>query len=82
MGERKFVQMALVNDQDDRHAYMVETLQNRLLRNQKTDDIETWYAAFGARVLPSLFKWCPWVDLDLFYGSVKFAPLCFCMGER
>ena len=27
-----------------------------LLRNQKADDFETWYAAAGARVLLSLFK--------------------------
>ena len=27
-----------------------------LLRNQKADDLETWYAGSGARVLPSLFK--------------------------
>ena len=32
-----------------------KTLKN-LLRNQKADDLETWYAALGARVLPSLFK--------------------------
>ena len=25
------------------------------LRNQKADDLETWYAASGARVLPSLY---------------------------
>ena len=34
----------------------VEKLKNLLLRNQKADDIETWYAASGARVLPNLFK--------------------------
>ena len=31
----------------------------------------------GARVLLSLFKWWPWIDLDLFYGKVKFGILCF-----
>ena len=36
--------------------YMVKTLKNLLLRNQKADDLETWYAASGGRVLPSLFK--------------------------
>ena len=36
-----------------------------LLRKPKADDLETWYAASGARV-PSLFKWWPWVDHDLF----------------
>ena len=28
-------------------------------------------------VLSSLFKWWPWVDLDLFYGKVKFVPYAF-----
>ena len=28
----------------------------KLLRNQKADDLETWYAALGTRILPSLFK--------------------------
>ena len=27
-----------------------------LLRNQKVDDLETWYAALGARLLPNLIK--------------------------
>ena len=22
-----------------------------------------------------------WVDIDLFYGKVKFGPLCFCMEK-
>ena len=35
---------------------MVKALKNLLLRNQKADDLETWYAASGARVLPNLFK--------------------------
>ena len=30
--------------------------KNLLLRNQKADDLEIWYAASSARVLPSLFK--------------------------
>ena len=30
--------------------------KNLLLRNQKADDLETWYAASGARVLLRLFK--------------------------
>ena len=33
-----------------------KNLKNLLLRNQKADDPETWYAALGARVLPILFK--------------------------
>ena len=48
---------------------------------KKADDLETWYSASGAQVLSGLFKWWPWVD-DLFYGKVKFGPLCFCMGKK
>ena len=33
----------------------------------------------GCWILPSLFKWWPWIGL--FYGKVKFGPLCFCMGN-
>ena len=36
--------------------------RKNLLPNQKANDLETWYVALG------LFKWWPWVDLDLFYG--------------
>ena len=61
---------------------MVKTLKNHLLRNQKADDLESWYVALGAQVLPNLFKWWPWTDLDLFCGKVKFGPLCFCMGKK
>ena len=55
--------------------------KNLLLWKQKADDLKTWYAASGARVLPSLFKWWPWVDRDLFYDRVKFGPLCLYMGK-
>ena len=61
---------------------MVKTYKNHLLWNQKVDDLESWYAALGTQVLPSLFKWWPWNDLDLFYGKVKFGPLCFCMAKK
>ena len=82
MGERKFVQTVLVTWSNwPPCPYIVKTLKNLLLRNQKADDLETWYAALGAQVLPNLFKWCPWVDRGLFYGKVKFGPLCFCMEK-
>ena len=32
--------------------------------------------------LLSLIQYCTWVDLGLFYGKVKFGPLCFCMGKK
>ena len=52
-----------------------------LLRNQKANDLETWYAALIAQVLPNLFKWWRCVDPDLFYGKVKFGPLRFCAAQ-
>ena len=83
MGERKFVQMVqVIWPRWPPCPYMVKTLKNLLLWNQKADDLESWYAASGTRVLPNLLKWCPWVDVDLFYDKVKFGPLCFCMGKR
>ena len=33
-----------------------KNLKNLLLRNQKADDLETWYAASGVQVLPCSFK--------------------------
>ena len=48
--------------------------KNLLLRNKKADDLETKYAGSGARVLSSLFKWWPLVDLEIFYGKIKFGP--------
>ena len=36
----------------------------------------------GAQVLASLLKWWPCVDLDLFYGKVKFGSFCFCIREK
>ena len=60
---------------------MVKNVKNLLLWNRKADDHETWYVALSTQVLASLFKWYPWVDLHLFFGKVKFGPLCFCMGK-
>ena len=42
---------------------------------------ETWYVASGTPAHHSLFKWWPWVDLDLFYGKVKFGNLGFSIGK-
>ena len=55
--------------------YMVKTFKNLLLQNQKSYDLETWHVALGTQALQSLYKWWPWVDLDLFYGKVKLGRL-------
>ena len=53
----------------------------KILSSQTADELKSLYAILSDRVLPHLFKWWPWVDLDLFYGKVKFGLLCFSMGK-
>ena len=40
-----------------------------------------WHVALGTQALQSLYKWWPWVDLDLFYGKVKLGHLYVLMGK-
>ena len=56
---------------------MVKTIKDIFLRNRKADDLETLYTALSTRVLLSIFKLCPWVDTNIFYGKVKFVPYVF-----
>lgn len=57
-------------------AYTVKILK---ISNWMTDDLETWCASFWT--LPSLFRWRPFVDHDLFYFSVKVCHFVFCMEK-
>ena len=61
--------------------YMVKTFKNLLLQNQKSYDLENWPVALGTQALQSLYKWWPWVDLDLFYRKVKLGHLYVWMGK-
>ena len=81
-GDWKFVQMVMVRwSRWPPCPYMTKTLKNLLLRNQESFRAESWYPALWTQDLPSLFKWWPYVDLWLFYGKVKFASPCICMGK-
>ena len=60
---------------------MVKTLKNLRLQNQKSYDLETWHVSLGTQALQILYKWWPWVDLDLIYGKVKFGHLYVWMGK-
>ena len=56
---------------------MVKTLKN-LLQNQKAYDLETWYVASGARVLPSLLKNDdPGLTLTYFTARSNLVPYAF-----
>ena len=41
-----------------------------------------WYVALCTQILPRLFKFWPWVDIDPYYAKVTFGHLGFCMGTR
>ena len=56
---------------------MVKTLKNLLLWNQKANDLETWYATLGARVLPSLLKDDPELTLTYFTARSNLVPYAF-----
>ena len=71
-GNESFYKWSRSHDQDGRHAS-----KNLLLQNRKSYDLETWQAASGTQVLQSLYKLWIWVDIDLFYGKVKFGNLGF-----
>ena len=83
IGEWKFLQTVQVTGPRwPTCPYLEKKNENILLRNQTAYDLETWNVVSGARISPNLFKWRPWVNLDLFYGKVKFGLLCFCMGKK
>ena len=50
-GNESLLKQYWSHDQDGRYAH-----KHFVLQNQKAEDLETWYAALGARVLLSLFK--------------------------
>ena len=54
--------------------YMVKNFKHLILQNQETDDLETWYTAPNTQVLPNLFKWWHWVDLDHFMTCPNLFP--------
>ena len=56
-----------------------KNLKNLLLWNQKANDLETWYATLGARVLPSLLKRL--TELTLTYFTAR-SNLSFMLSYR
>ena len=60
---------------------MVKTFKILLLWNQKADDLESWYAASGTWVLPSLFNDDSWLTLTYFMARSNFVPYAFVWEE-
>ena len=63
------------------HPYMVKTFNNLLLQNRECLGAEPLQESSGTGGLPKLLKELPYVDVCPFYGKVKFASLCICMGK-
>ena len=59
---------------------MVKTFKN-LLQNRECLGAEPLKESSGTGGLPKLLKELPYVDVLPFYGKVKFASLCICMGK-
>ena len=56
---------------------MVNTFKHFLPWNKYNNFNETWYVASGTRACEYMAKLLPWVDVDLFFGKVKFCNLGF-----
>ena len=60
--------------------YMVKIFKNLLLHNRRCLGAESLHKSSGTGGLPNLLKWWSYIDIWPFYGEVKFASLCICMG--
>ena len=56
---------------------MVKRIKDIFLWYRKADDLETVYTALSTRVLPSLFKWCPWLTITYFTARSNLVPYAF-----
>ena len=56
---------------------MVKTLKNLLLRNQKADDLETWYAASGDKYYQVCSNDDAGLTLTYFTARSKLIPYAF-----
>ena len=59
--------------------YVVNTFTNLLLQNRGCLGADSLHKLPGTGGLPKLLKWS-YIDVWPFYGEVKFASICICMG--
>ena len=82
VGERKIAKM--VTGRWPRwppRPYMVKTFKNLLLQNQECLLAEPLQESSGTGGVPTLPKELSYADVWPFYGKVKFASVCICMGK-
>ena len=82
VGERKIAKMVAVRwPRWPPCPYTVKTFKNLLLQNRECLGAEPLQESLGTGGLPKLLKELSYVDFWPFYGKVKFASLCICMGK-
>ena len=54
-----------------------KNLKHFLLQNQKAYDLETWYAALDARVLPNCSNYDPRLTMTYFAAKSNLVPYAF-----
>ena len=82
VGEQKIAKMVTVRwPKWPPRPYMVKTFKNLLLQNRECLWAEPWQESTRTGGLPALLKELSYVDVWPFYGKVKFASLCICMGK-
>ena len=82
VGEQNFAKMVAVRwPRWPPCPYMVKTFKNLFLQNRVCLGAEPLQKSSGTGGLPKLLKELSYVDVWPFYGKVKFASLCICMGK-
>ena len=82
VGERKIAKLVAVRwPRWLPRPYMVKTFKNLLLQNRVCLGAEPLQESSGTGGLPKLLKKLSYFDVLPFYGKVKFASLCICMGK-
>ena len=82
VGEQKIAKMVAVRwPRWPPRPYTVKTFKNLLLQKWECLGAEPLQESSGMGGLPTLLKELSYVDVWPFYGKVKFASLCICMGK-
>ena len=82
-GNESLFNQSWSHDKDGYRAYNING--KNLKKSSSLEPKGRWprnlVCGIGCSSTTKFVQWWPWVDLDLFYGKVKFGPLCFCMGK-
>ena len=81
-GNKSLIKWSRSHDQDGAMSIYGKNLKHHLLWNQKADDLESWYAALGTRVLQVSSNNDPGMTLIYLMGRSNFVPYAFVWEKR